>query len=117
MNPNLNPPLRKVLADSKIADVTIALLLFGAMESGLRAIWFPVFRLLFFLFNAIAIMDIPTHSFNELDRYQAITAISYLLTSLFVLFGVFALSYWMYGTGPIRRLRNVRDRMQRGRHA
>jgi hypothetical protein len=117
MNPNLNPPLRKVLADSWIADVAIAVLLFWAMGAGFRAIWIPVSQLTYFLFEAVAILDIPSHSFNELDRSQAVTSFIYLLTFASAVAGASALSYWMYGTGPIRRLRNMHDRMRRSGHA
>jgi hypothetical protein len=60
-------PLRRVLADSHVAAVTIALLLLWALNGAFWTLWDPVYRMGRFLFTAIAIWDIPY--FSKTNRY------------------------------------------------
>lgn len=52
-------PLRKILADSHVSAIAIAVLLFWALDSAFWALWGPLSRATSFLFKAVAILDIP----------------------------------------------------------
>jgi|SRR5207245_7308267 len=51
--------LREMLAESHVSVVAIAVLVLWFFDLGFRALWGPLWRIVTFLFTAIAILDIP----------------------------------------------------------
>jgi hypothetical protein len=93
--------LRKVLADSHVAAVAIALLLLWTFDSAFRGLWDPVYRAVVFVFTAIAIWDIPYFSFTTVDRLMLIRTCYFLYSAIATLAAASLLSRWVYGRGPV----------------
>jgi hypothetical protein len=114
--------LRKVLIDSHVGAIAIAVLIFFFAESVTRAIFalkYPAFQLVFFLIEAVAIRGIP-YIPRTLDPYNflmLLCSLSYLLFAMIILAAAWLFSHWVYGTGPLRALGNYRGILSRKTHA
>src|SRR5712691_1302616 len=115
---SVKPSPRKILAESHISAVAIAVLLFWSLESAFRALWGPVSRAAGFLFTAVAILDIPyfSHTLTLEDRSMLIITFLYLLSALIKLAAAWLLSRWVYGAGPLCSLSKYRMRLARRNH-
>ena len=107
--------LRQVLEDSQVAAVSIALLLLWSLDSAVRGLWDPAYRVGAFLVTAIAIWDIPDWSpgGNFADRSMLIIALYYLYSAIASLLAAWLLSRWVYGRGPLDSLAACRSRLNR----
>ena len=76
----MRPSLRRVLADSHVAAVAIAVLLLWSLDAAFSALWPPVSRALEFVFTGIAILDIPylPRTFTVADWSMLIPTLVYL---------------------------------------
>jgi hypothetical protein len=112
-------PLRRVLADSHVAAVAIALLLLWALNGAFWTLWDPVYRMGRFLFTAIAIWDIPYFSIKPtaIDRLMLISTFYFLYSALVSLLAAWLLSRWVYGVGPLRSLAVCRSKLIGRKHA
>ena len=111
--------LRKILADSHVSAVAIAVLLFRSLDSAFWALWGPLSRVVSFLFTAVAILDIPYFSYtlDLKDRFTLFFTFSYLFNSLVYLAAAGLLSRWVYGIGPLCSLSKYRTRLARRNNA
>ncbi len=102
----VRPSLRKVLADSHVSAVAVAVLLFWSLDSAFWALWGPLYRAASFLFTAVAILDIPyfSRTLTFADRSMLFVTFLYLFYSFAYLAAAGLLSRWVYGTGPFRSL-------------
>lgn len=117
--------LRKVLIDSHVAAVTIAILIFSALGAALMALLGVFFAILYTL--STEANDWP--GFAHLDRDNAIryivtpvlsnlsTTLSILVEALACLFTAYLFSRWIYGMGPMRILSSYRNKLSRRTHA
>ena len=112
-------PLRRVLADSHVAAVAIALLLLWALNGAFWTLWDPVYRVGRFLFTAIAIWDLPYFSTKPtaIDRLMLISTFYFLYSALASLLAAWLLSRWVYGVGPLRSLAVCRSKLIRRKNA
>ena len=110
--------LREILAESHVAAVAIAVLLYWSLYWGFIALWSPLTRAANFLFTAIAIRDIPYFSptFTIADRYELSTTIAFLFNAFVCLAAAWLLSRWVDGTGPLRSLSKSGKRLARRNH-
>lgn len=108
-------PLRKVLADSHVASVAIAVLLFWSLDSAFWALRSPLFRGFDFIITALAIRDIPYFSWTSTtaDELTTFIPLAFLFESLACFAAAALLSRWVYGVGPFRSLREYRQRLAR----
>ncbi|MGH9513214.1 MAG: hypothetical protein ACRD2U_13865 [Terriglobales bacterium] len=93
-------PLRNILAESHIAAVAIAVLVFSSLDAGFRAFWGPLSAAATFLFTAIAIFDIPYFSFNVANCLALTVSLYYFFSAMVCLGVACLLSRWVYGVGP-----------------
>ncbi len=102
----VNPSLRKILADSHVSAIAVAVLLFRSLDSAFWALWGPLSPVGNFLFKAVAILDIPysPRTFTITNRFTLFITFSYLFNSFVYMVAAGLLSRWVYGTGPIRSL-------------
>jgi hypothetical protein len=99
--------IRKLLADSHIGAVSIAVLLFWALDSIFLALWEPLYAAGSFVLKAIAILDIPLMTFST--EYLLILVFSYTVEATASLIVARLLSKWLYGVGPLQCLMNFRS--------
>ena len=102
----MKPSLRKILIESHIAAIAIAVLVLGSLEFGFRALCTLLWPVATFLFTTVAIFDIPyfSHTFSPQEQYILMTAVSFFLGALANLGAAWALAYGVYGVGPMRSL-------------
>ena len=98
--------LRKVLADSHVAAVTIAVLLMWMLDATFRGLWDPAYDLGAFVFTGIAIWDIPyiPPTLMVADRLMLITTGYFVYSAVVCFLAAWFLSRWVYGMGPLRSL-------------
>ena len=115
---NVKYSLRKILADSHVAAIAIAVLLFWSLDSAFRALLFPLFRAVTFLFTAVAILDIPyfSRTLTFIDSVTLLVTFSNLFSSLVCLTAAGLLSRWVYGLGPLRSLTIYRTKLVSSNH-
>ncbi|MGA1992053.1 MAG: hypothetical protein ABSH46_13455 [Bryobacteraceae bacterium] len=103
--------LRRILADSHVSAVAIAVLLLWSLDSGFRA-------LAGFLITALAILGVPYFSIRltVADRLLLVKTLLYLLDALISLAAAWLLSHWVYGVGPLRSLGGYGTRGTRRNH-
>ena len=103
--------LRRILADSHVSAVAIAVLLLWSLDSGFRA-------LAVFLITAAAIRGVPYFSIRltPADRLLLVKTLLYLLDALTSLAAAWLLSHWVYGVGPLRSLGRYGTRVTRRNH-
>jgi hypothetical protein len=106
----VKPSLRKILAESHVSAVAIAVLLFWSLDYAFWALWHP--------FSA-AILVIPSfpHTLHIADPFSLFLTFSYLFNSLVCLAAAGNLSHWVYGMGPLRSLSKYRATLARRNHA
>lgn len=110
----MKPSLREVLFRSHVAAVAIAVLLLWGIDAGLRAIWQPLYRVITFLFTAVAILDIPYYSSSLSEKWLLwIPALFNLFFAFLNLAAAWLLSQWVYGVGPFRSLRECAASLKR----
>src|SRR5689334_6117076 len=109
--------LREILVRSRIAAVAISVLLLCTIWYGLTGVWKPILRVLNFVFEAVAILDIPYFSrqMTVLDRITLVETASYLWTACCALLAAVFLSRWLYGVGPFQALTKEAGKF-RGEH-
>jgi len=104
--------LREALIRSHVAAVSIAILLLWCLDSAFRSMADPIWRVLTFLGTAVAILGVPyIEPFSRMDRMMLEVTFMYLVQCLFCLLAAILLSRWVYGTGPIRALRQHRTKL------
>jgi 4'-phosphopantetheinyl transferase EntD len=111
--------LQEVLAESHIAAITIAILLFSALDGIFQAVWPPVSNALGFLFTAVAIFDIPYFSptLTVMDRLTMIVLFSYLYFAFISLLAAYLVSRWVYRKGPLKVLTGYYSKLIWRKHA
>ena len=102
--------LRTILADSQIAAIAIAVLLFLSLYSACWALWLPLQAAASFLLDLAMSRD--PYSASALDRVVVLVATSWLFYSLAYFAAAELLSRWVYGMGPLRSLSRYRTRLQ-----
>jgi len=110
--------LREMLAESHVSVVAIAVLVLWFFDLGFRALWGPLWRIVTFLFTAIAILDIPYVSpkLGVADRAMLFSTFLYSIEAVMSFAGAFALSRWVYGLGRFRSLVKCRAALKKGNH-
>jgi len=106
---NVNPSLRKILADSHVSAIAIAVLLFRSLDYAFWALWHP------FSFALLYIPDLPD-TLHITDRSTLFITFSYLFNSFVCLAAAQLLSRWVYGMGPLRSLSKYRSGLARRNH-
>lgn len=110
--------LRKVLVDSHVAAIMIAILLFLSLE-GFYITAFQVLNRLV-LFIQLAANHQTSNILQKLemrDPGMLPATISSLVGALAIVFSAWLLSRWVYGVGPLRSLATYRDKLSRKSHA
>lgn len=107
--------MRRTLAESHVAAVSIAILLLWAIVAIAEAIWEPLSRLLNFALNAVLILDIPYHAtgFTAQDSLSVVVVGTGLLVALACLIAAWVLAKWIYGRGPLAVLGGYHQKMRR----
>jgi hypothetical protein len=118
---NVKPSLREILADSDVAAVAIAVLLFWSLNSAcwsLLGLSGPLSRAAEFLITAVAIHGIPysSRTLDVTDLLALFTTFAYLFYSFAYLAAAWLLSRWVYGVGPLRSFSKYRTRLARRSH-
>lgn len=98
--------LRETLVESKVAAVSIALLMLWSIDATFEAAWPFISRAGMFVFIAAAIQDIPYHSWqlNAWDRLLMVEASSYLGPAVGCALAAMLVSRCIYGSGPFRAM-------------
>jgi small-conductance mechanosensitive channel len=111
--------LRKILIDSQVAAVAIAVLIFYSALEAVFALWEPVNQIVSYLITAVAIRDIPSFTATRSYATSSMLPITFviLLLALANLAAAWLLSRWVYGVGPLRSLGNLRNKLLRKKHA
>jgi hypothetical protein len=111
----VKPSVRKILADSHIAAVAMAVLLTFALEWALDALWSPFIRVADFVFNSIAILDVSSGSlhFDFTDRATLFVSFFLLCSAATAVASAWILSRWAYGETPLSTLRGYYARIAR----
>jgi hypothetical protein len=109
---NVKPSLRQVLAESHVAAITIAVLLFWSLYWAFLALWPLIWRVAGFFLTAAAILDIPyfSTSVTTADRLMLFTTFSYLCGAIVSVLGAWILSRCVFGLGPLRTLAAYRNK-------
>jgi hypothetical protein len=104
--------LRKALVDSHIAAIAIAVLLSASFSTLFEALWQMFSPIVSFVFEAIAILDIPYFSYPLTKADRSLLIVAVLQTSFAIL--IFAeaccVSYLVYRAGPFRVLAGYRTK-------
>jgi len=111
--------VRRALDNSHVAAVAIAILLLSMVGSILQALRAPFWHLLYFIINALAILEIPhlSRTLTTSDWMELIPTLANLFYGLVSLAAAWALSKWVYGSGPLCSLRRVGSQLTRRNHA
>ncbi len=109
----MNRSLRDVLAESHIAAVAIAILVFWALVAAIRGILPLIVHAVAYLFTAVAILDVPSFSVGLYERILVLK-MCYGLFGASVTFAVaWLLSIWTYRVAPFQALSNCRSGLLR----
>lgn len=111
--------LRKTLIESHVSAIAVAVLLFWSLNSLIRGLLGPLYRVVSFVFTAVAILDIPYYprTLTFEDRQLLITSFVFLLGALISGAAAWLVSHWAYGVGPIRALSKYRVQLEKKNHA
>jgi len=111
--------LRKVLVDSHVAAITIAVLIFIAVGNLYSAIGYPALRGVQFLITAIGESELPyiPHRLDLGTFFEYLGPLTGLLHAVVAFGGAWLVSHWVYGVGPLRALMNSRETLSRKSHA
>jgi hypothetical protein len=108
----LNNGLRRALVDSHVAAIAILALLGASLYTlshALRTLWLPAGDAVMFVSTAVAIRGTPSSPlWGFVDRIFFLESAAYLPLATTDLFLAWALSRWVYGTGPLNSLRIFR---------
>jgi hypothetical protein len=109
---NVKASLRKILADSDVAAVAIAVLLFWSLNSAcwsLLGLLGPLSRAAEFLITAVAIHGIPysSRTLDVTDLFTFFNTFAYLFYSLAYMAAAWLLSRWVHGVGPTPLLKQT----------
>lgn len=107
--------LRKVLIESHVAAIAVAVLIFFSVAQIINAVWMPALYAVYFLLTAIAIRIIPylPNSPDVITRQTWLNSFINLFSALASLAAAWALSRQVYGTGPLRMLGSYREKLSR----
>ena len=105
--------LRKILAESHVAAIAIAVLLIWSFDALFWTFWLPLPRGATFLATAVAIFGVPSDFFTSGDRVTLIASCGYLFSACCSLAGAWLLSRWVYGVGPLNSLTRYKTRLAR----
>ena len=116
----MKPPLRIVLADSHVAIVAIAMLIFGSTAWLCQLVWFPFSRVpsllndVFVFFPDVRYADVQYAYSRDLRSIFGLQPFFLLLGGAIVYFtAAWALSLWVYGAGPFEALIACHARLRR----
>jgi hypothetical protein len=114
-NVNVTFPLRRILADSHISAITIAVLLLWSLSAAFQAVWYPLLGLLEYLFTAVATLSVGlglpySGPFYE-ERVSLLPIPADLFTALTSFAAAWVLARWIYGNGPLRILSRYGNRI------
>jgi hypothetical protein len=113
--------LRKVLIDSHVAAIAIAILIFSSLDAAFLALWGPVSSFLFALATGpwgnspYAYLN-PGHVIRSAfssDVVNLSVSLSILVEALAGVLTAYLLSRWADGVGPLRCLGSYRDKLSR----
>jgi len=107
----VKPTLQKLLADSHVAAIIIALLMIWSVDATFQALWRPLYRVARCLFTAVAIWDVPYFSWTMQDWAELSTTVTYLCSLISYIVAAWLLSRLVYGVGPLRTLSDYRCRI------
>jgi len=113
---DLKRSLRETLADSHVVAVAIGVLLLWTLDSGFRAVLYPLPNVIEFCATAIAILGLPYVSFTGEGRILLMVSLMYVFSALITLTGAWILARCVYGVGPLRALLESRNRLTGGSH-
>lgn len=109
---------RTTLADSHVAAITVAILLFCSLAGFSGALFYLVNHLV--LFVRLVLTDRSFDVSRELaavDPEMVPRMLSALAGAFAVIFSAWLLSHWAYGVNPLRSLASHRGRLSRRSHA
>jgi hypothetical protein len=121
----MQPSFRKVLTDSHVAAIAIAILLFSSLSAAFMALWGPANGILY-IFAAEATgkppfahlnLDYATRRMLSEELTNLPVWLSFLVSALVCILAAWLLSRWTYGVGPLRALGTYRDKLSRKTHA
>lgn len=112
----MKPTLRAILVESHIPAVTISLLLLWSLQWIYQALLDPLLRAAGYVFNAVAILDIPYSSpgLSFVDQVRIEASAAFLSYALIHLTAAWLLARWAYAMGPFRILNAYWVRWRRG---
>lgn len=92
--------------------------MFWFLYAAVNGLWTPIFRVLNFVFEAVAILDLPYFSrpSTAMDRVMLSLTFSYLYAAGVTFLAAWLLSRWVYGVGPFHALSKVVEEFRGDRH-
>lgn len=109
--------LRRALADSHIAALAVAILLFFSLEGLSDALFYLVNHLVLFVRLAATYRSFDVmRPLAERDPEMLPRTLSSLIGTFAVIFSAWLLSRWIYRANPLRCLASYRDRVSRRMH-
>lgn len=110
--------LRKALVDSRVAAITVAMLVIVSGANLVLALRIPALLIGELLGTAAAIQDVPyiPHALDPFTRMKLIISALNLADAFLMLGAAWILSRWAYGFGPIYCLRSCRNIIRRTSH-
>jgi|ERR1700722_235013 len=111
--------LRRALVDSHTAAITITILLFAALDNLVDAMREPAYRAVLFLVTATAERDLPyiPHKLDAGTSFMLLASAIPLIHAVVAIVGAWLLSYWAYGTSPLRHFATYRINLTRDSNA
>ena len=109
----MKPSMRRILGDSHIAAVAIAVLLLRSLEFGVRSLVQPAVSLGGFLIDVVAIRGIPYGSFTSGQWLTLLPIVVNFSGAVVSLIAAWLLSHWVYRIGPFRRLSECGTKLAR----
>ena len=107
----MKPSLRKVLTDSYVAIVAIAMLVFGSIACLCQLVWFPFSRVpnflsdVFVFFPGVQYADVQYAYSRDLESIFGLEPfLLFLGVAIVYLIAAWVLSLWVYGAGPVEAL-------------
>lgn len=107
----MRPSLRKILIESRVAAVAIAVLIFWTLDYTWWALWGPLQRVAQLLMTGITILDVPYFQFGMSERMMLLSSMLYLLEAVLSLAAARIVSSLVYGRGPLASLAICRAEM------
>ena len=106
--------IRRALAGSHVAAVTIAILLLWTIDGAFRAFWPPFLRATNYVMMAVATLDVSyLHpKLSYVDRSVLLFSCLYVYGTVVSLSAAWILSLWVYRTGPFGVMRRYHVRFK-----